>query len=266
MKKYVHGYSEREAVRLTDQANTLTELLHHDSLWNPGETILEAGCGVGAQTRIIASQNPESNFVSIDISSESVEKAKSLIDSSGITNVRFQQANIFNLPFGDETFDHVFVCFVLEHLSDYDQALKELKRVLKPNGTITVIEGDHGSAYFHPDSSEANLVIQCQIKLQKAHGGDANIGRKIYPLLANSGFSKVAVSPRLVYADSSKPSMVEGFTKNTFTAMIEGIRSEAIKNNMIDEITFDKGIADLYRTSEKDGVFCYCFFKGKGLK
>lgn len=266
MNKYVHGYSEKEAIRLADQANTLTELLHHDSIWCPGDRILEAGCGVGAQTRIIAAQNLLSNFVSIDISSDSVEKASQLIHSLGLKNVQFQQADIFNLPFNDSSFEHVFVCFVLEHLANYKQALVELKRVLKPNGTITVIEGDHGSAYFYPDSYEANLAIQCQVKLQKMHGGDANIGRVLYPIIVEAGFSEVRVSPRMVYADSSKPAMVEGFTRNTFTAMVEGIRTEALSNKLIDEEKFDKGIADLYRSSESDGVFCYTFFKGSGIK
>lgn len=51
---YVHGYDERESVRLEDQAHCLNELLHNDSIFPKGSTILEAGCGVGAQTRIIA--------------------------------------------------------------------------------------------------------------------------------------------------------------------------------------------------------------------
>lgn len=265
MKKYVHGYSEREALRLADQANTLTDIIHHDSIWKPGEIILEAGCGVGAQTRIIASQNPESHFISIDISSESVEKASQLACSLGLNNVKFQQADIFHLPFNDASFDHVFVCFVLEHLADYNLALKELKRVLKPQGAITIIEGDHGSAYFHPDSREANLAIQCQVELQKRHGGNANIGRQLFPIIVQAGFSEVHVSPRMVYADSSRPALVEGFTRNTFTAMIEGIRAEAINNQLIDIKTFDQGISDLHRTAENNGVFCYTFFRGTGI-
>jgi len=264
--KYVHGYSEREAIRLEDQANTLTEILHHDSHWPENELILEAGCGVGSQTKIIARQNPTCKFFSVDISSDSIKKAKQLTTKSGIKNVRFQNADIFNLPFDDNSFDHVFVCFVLEHLSDYKLALTELKRVLKKDGTIMVIEGDHGSAYFHPDSTEARMAIQCQIELQKKHGGDANIGRRLYPILKESGFKNVRVSPRMIYADSSRPNMVEGFTRNTFTAMIEGIRKDALDNQLIDEKLFDKGIADLYRTSEEDGVFCYAFFKAFAVK
>jgi len=45
---------------------------------------------------------------------------------------------------------YVFVCFVLEHLRRSDEAIASLLRVLRPVGTLTVIEGDHGSAYFHP--------------------------------------------------------------------------------------------------------------------
>lgn len=55
-------------------------------------------------------------------------------------------------------------------------------------------------------------------------------------------------------------------TKNTFIAMIEGIKEKVIKKGIIDEDTFNKGIEDLYRTTFKDGVFCYTFFKGIGYK
>ncbi|NTV28288.1 MAG: SAM-dependent methyltransferase, partial [Methanothrix sp.] len=73
-------------------------------------------------------------------------------------------------------------------------------------------------------------------------------------------------SPRMVYVDSSKPELVEGFTKKTFTAMIEGIRESAIKAGIIEEPVLEKGIRDLYRTTESDGVFCYTFFKAIAKK
>jgi hypothetical protein len=60
--------------------------------------------------------------------------------------------------------------------------------------------------------------------------------------------------------------MVEGFTKNTFTAMVEGVREQALSSGMIDEKSWEKGIAGLYRTSESDGVFNYTFFKATGVK
>ncbi len=258
---YVHGYNQREHRRLQDQAQTLADLLLSDSSYPAGSLILEAGCGVGAQTVTLAKKNPNAQIISIDISEASLAQAEEKIAAEKIANVKFQPGDIFNLPFEEGSFDHVFVCFVLEHLNNPVKALECLKRFLKPGGTITAIEGDHGSAYFHPDSKEAHQAITCQIKLQAQAGGNSQIGRELYPLLTKAGFEDCRVSPRMVYVDSSRPKLVEGFIKNTFTAMIEGIREDALRKGLIDQKTFDRGIKGLYRTTEADGVFCYTFFK-----
>jgi len=266
MNDYVHGYSERENVRLFDQANTLEELLHHDTHYPAGSLILEAGCGVGAQTIILAQNNPEAQITSIDISQESLTQARALMEKEKVSNVTFQLADIFDLPFEDETFDHVFVCFVLEHLRRPVEALKCLKKILKKGGTLTVIEGDHGSTYFYPESSAAWKTVQCLIDIQADLAGNSLIGRRLFPLLNSAGLKDVSVSPRMVYVDSSRPQLVEGFTKNTFIAMVEGVKKEALELKMMDDKSWDKGIADLYRTTRSDGVFCYTFFKGFGAK
>lgn len=264
--RYVHGYSEREALRLNDQAATLDDIIHNDSIFYKGSLVLEAGCGVGAQTKILATKNPDSNFISVDLSADSIIEAKEMIKSSGINNVEFKQADIYNLPFKDETFDSVIICFVLEHLHSPKHALEELKRVLKRGGTIIAIEGDHGSTFFYPDSRYAYAAINCQVQLQKQNGGNSNIGRELYPLFKSIELSDISISPRMIYVDASRPHLVEGFIKNTFTAMIEGVGEKAIQQGIVDNITFEKGIKDLYRTAESDGVFSYTFFKGFGTK
>ena len=258
---YVHGYDDREARRLTDQANTLVELLHADTRYADGATVLEAGCGVGAQTVTLARQSPGARIISIDISEHSVSQARERCTVEGIVNVEVEQGDLFDLRFADHSFDHVFVCFVLEHLPDPVAALRRLLRVLRPGGTITVIEGDHGSTFFHPDSDAAHAAIDCQVALQAANGGNANIGRSLYPLLVEAGATEVVVSPRHVYVDGSRPTWIEGFTKNTFTAMIEGVRDEALGAGFIAADEFNRGIVDLQRTATSDGVFSYMFFK-----
>jgi SAM-dependent methyltransferase len=263
---YVHGYHPRENERLQDQAGTLVDLLHSDTAYPSGSLVLEAGCGVGAQTVTLAQRSPDARFTSIDVSADSIAEAERRTARAGITNVEFRQANILALPFDAESFDHVFVCFVLEHLAQPAPALAILEGLLRPGGTITVIEGDHGSAYFHPDSRAAHAAIQCQVELQRAAGGDSLIGRQLYPLIVEAGFAAVRVSPRMVYVDSSRPDLVDGFTRRTFTAMIEGVREPAIAAGLIEPERFDAGVRDLHRTTEADGVFCYTFFKGVGEK
>ncbi len=263
-RSYIHGYDPQENIRLQDQATTLVDLLHSDTAYPVGSQVLEAGCGVGAQTVTLARNSPGATIVSVDISEDSVFQAEQKVRAAALTNVRFQQGDIFHSPFPSQSFDHVFVCFVLEHLKEPLAALQKLKTYLRPGGTITVIEGDHGSAYFHPESDAARAAIHCQVELQSRVGGNALIGRSLYPLLVAAGYGEVRVSPRMVYVDSSKPELVEGFTKKTFTAMIEGVRQSAIDEGFIDAVTFDNGIKDLYRTTEPDGIFCYTFFKAFG--
>ncbi|HAP61260.1 MAG TPA: SAM-dependent methyltransferase [Cytophagales bacterium] len=265
MAGYVHGYSAEEAKRLYDQARTIADLLHWDSYWEPGTRVLEVGCGVGAQTRIIALQNPEVEFVAVDVSEKSLAQAEATIQELGISNVTFQPADVLDLPFEDGAFDHVFICFVLEHLLDPAGALREIRRVLSPHGSISVVEGDHGSTYFYPDSEAARKAVQAQVSLQKQNGGNANMGRELYPLLTQAGFHQVEVTPRPVYVDASKPELVEGFIKHTFTAMIQGITDEAVAKKVISQAELEEGIKALFQTAE-GGTFNYTFFKATGRK
>ena len=114
MSKYVHGYAVEEWERLSDQANTLAGLIHKDIRFPAGTNLLEAGCGTGAQTIHLAKNNPEINITSIDISQNSLSSAEKKIQSERISNVVFRNADIFNPPFKNESFDHIFICFVEE--------------------------------------------------------------------------------------------------------------------------------------------------------
>jgi len=261
-RQYVHGYHEREGARLQAQARSVLDLLHGDTTYPAGSLVLEVGCGTGAQTITLARNSPGARFLAFDHSASSLARAKARAAAAGVSNVEFRQADLFALPFDPRSFDHAFVCFVLEHLAKPVEALVLLRRLLRPGGTITVFEGDHGSTYFHPHNDDAHRAIACLVELQRRAGGNALIGRELYPLLVQAGFTAARVSPRMVYVDASRPELVDGFTRRTFTAMVEGVREPAISAGLLDAASFDAGIRALYRTAEDDGVFCYTFFKG----
>ncbi|GAB2912016.1 methyltransferase domain-containing protein [Streptomyces mayteni] len=264
---YVHGYSEREARRLGDQADTLSELLHADTVYPAGSTVLEVGCGVGAQTVHLVTGSPGVRWVAVDRSAESLAVARARVMSRAPgADVRWCEADVYELPFADAEFDHVFVCFVVEHLSNPGRALAELRRVLRPGGTLTLIEGDHGAAFFHPDSAYARAVIECQARLQAVAGGNALTGRMVGPLLRGAGFTGVTVRVRTVYVDDSRPELMVDFVLDTFTAMIKGAREQALAAGLMTSHDWDRGIADLRRTAGEGGVFHYAFFKAVGVR
>jgi len=80
--QYVHGYSSKESKRLQDQAQTLADLLHHDTIYPADSRVLEVGCGIGAQRGILAKNNPQNQILSLDISSESVTAAKARLEEA----------------------------------------------------------------------------------------------------------------------------------------------------------------------------------------
>src|SRR5438309_9473680 len=95
---YVHGYADGENERLFDQVNALAELLHHDTVYPPDSHVLEVGCGVGAQTVILAQRSPKAHFTSVDVSLVSLETARASIQQYGLSNVAFRLADLLQLP------------------------------------------------------------------------------------------------------------------------------------------------------------------------
>jgi len=259
---YVHGYTAREAERLADQAGTLAELLHHDTRFPAGAKVLEAGCGVGSQTRFLVEGSPQAAFTCLDISSESLAQAREQARRLDFPNVRFVQGDLYHPPLAPASFDHLFVCFVLEHLTRPQEALTGLARLVKPGGAVTVIEGDHGSCYFHPQGAEASRAWQCLIDCQAALGGDSLIGRRLYPLMQGAGLREVAVGPRVVYCDASRPAWVEGFVRRTIIPMVQGVREQALAAGMMAPEAWEQGIKELHATAASGGTFLYTFFKG----
>jgi SAM-dependent methyltransferase len=265
--EYVHGYSRTEARRLRDQARSVQDSLHHDTYFPAGSSVLEAGCGVGAQTTTLLDQNPDCRLTCVDVSAESLARARAAVAPKDRDRTDFHRADIYRLPFESGRFDHVFVCFVLEHLADPPAALAELVRVLRPGGGMTAIEGDHGSCYWHPETEAARAAWRALIEVQADLGGDSLIGRRLYPLLTAAGLSQVRVSPRMMYMDAGRPAVMDGFVLKTIVPMVETARRRGLARELIDRETFERGLADLDRLAyEPDGVFCYTFFKATAVK
>ena len=263
---YVHGYSDRETQRLMEQSLILEELLHSGTSYPPGSRVLEVGCGVGAQTRILLSRNPGIRLTSIDISGESIAKARSAVASGGYGEVTFKQEDILQPSFAPGSFDHIFVCFLLEHLEAPGQAPKTMAALLREEGTLTVIEGDHGSGFWTPETEASMAAWNGLIDSQRLQGHDPNIGRRLYPIMKESGIGIREVAPLPAYADQSNHRLLDGVVNQIITPMVFSAERHVLDHRLVAPTVWKKGLEELSHVANHEGgSFFYSWFKGVGV-
>ncbi|MGB7441748.1 MAG: class I SAM-dependent methyltransferase [Coleofasciculaceae cyanobacterium] len=101
-----------------------------------GKVILDAGCGSGYKSLILAEANPGAKIVGVDLSEESVKAARQRLDFHGFENVEFHTLSIYDLSELGMEFDYINNDEVLYLLPDVVAGLKAMKSVLKPEGII----------------------------------------------------------------------------------------------------------------------------------
>lgn len=265
--QYLHGFTKMEAERLLIQAKALSPFIQSDTQFPPNSKVLEVGCGVGAQTILLAQRYPNVQFEAIDHSGESIEKANTLVQMQGITNIHFKQADLLKLPYPPESFDCIISSFVFEHIEDPVGALRTCQKAIKKEGSITLIEGEHDSVYYYPENNEMNLVWNSYARLHQSYHGDPHIGRKLYPLLKQAGFRDIQISPCVVYMDGSKPELMKSILEETILAAFDAVKEDALKQNILDARIWNKGINDFYELAiNPEAVFCYTWLKAKAKK
>jgi len=179
-REYVHGYSDRETQRLEEQSLILEELLHRGTDYQAGSRVLEVGCGVGAQTLILLRRNPGIHLTAVDMSDESLQKARQKVEEMGHMNVEFRHEDILEHRLEAASFDHIFICFVLEHMEQPVQALEHMMKLLKTGGSITIIEGDHSSARWTPETGASRAAWNGLVSSQQMLGHESIKTTQIY--------------------------------------------------------------------------------------
>lgn len=260
--RYVHGYSIREAQRLADQATILRPLLHDGIVFPAGSHVLEPGCGTGMQTAALLAASHGIRLTSMEIDAAQLARARAALAAR--SEVDFVEGDLLTAPLAPGSFDHAFVCFLLEHLPCPAAALAVLRRVVKPGGLVVVVEGDHGSCRFHPETHAGRVVWEALSARQRQLRGDPDIGRRLHGLLRGAGLADVTVEPRMVYADAGHATFRDAFVRRIIVPMVEGTRDAALAAGFADPATWNQGIADLAATADGDeGVICYTFFRAR---
>lgn len=183
---------ENEFDRLERQAQTplydpRRELEGFD--FSKARRILDAGCGSGIVSRILAEAHPSAQVLGVDLSQQRVQRANAA--GCGLQNLRYAQGSVTKLPESENAFDAIVCRFVLEHLpkTEVQAALAEFYRCLKPGGHAVAIDLDGLYHNLYPQTASIRRFIA---QLDRSSDIDMQVGRKLPAYLTEAGFVDVS--------------------------------------------------------------------------
>ena len=187
MTDYVHGYGTREQERLVVQAEHWRHRLITDgTTLAPSTRLLEVGCGVGAVLAVLGEEFPGVRLYDVDIERKQLDYARGHLERAGI-EANLVEADATALPFEDESFDHVWMMWFLEHVADPHAVLREARRVLVPHGAITAIEVDYSTCRAKPSTPALEALIRAMVQGMAAAGW-SDAGMRLPRWLHEVGF------------------------------------------------------------------------------
>ncbi|KAL1595232.1 hypothetical protein SLS60_009920 [Paraconiothyrium brasiliense] len=190
-----------------------------------GSVVCEVGCGAGGITLDIAQKYPHITVLGMDVDEESIKLAKEAKEKAGTTNIRYAHGDACNLdklvqvegfePL-DGGCDLVYSHATIMHTGDQPAAIAQMRKATKPNGTMSLKEGDMGLFFAYPENAGIKRWLETFPTLSLGKGADPYIGRKLVSLVLGAGFAHsqlkdVSMSGQMQWRPQVKPGMVMGF-------------------------------------------------------
>ena len=166
----------------------------------PGMSLLDCGCGPGSITLGLAEAVDPGLVTGIDVEGREIEHASALAKNMGVTNANFLVGNVYQLEFADNSFDAVFAHAMIQYLATPEQALQEMRRVLKPDGLVGIRANARGTFIITPSNALLDEYMGLMDRFWRYNGGDPDIGVHLKTLLHQAGFARCEATASFEYA------------------------------------------------------------------
>ena len=212
----------------------------------PGMRVADLGCGVGMVTALLAELvGPTGQVVGVDFSSAQIAQARELAPTS-LSNVSFIEASATDTGLPHESFDLVYCRFLLIHLTDPGLALREMHRLLKPDGILVCEDGDLTSAGSEPPSA-LNAFSDLFGRLGPTWGVDYTLGRRLFQMVLAANFSE----PEITY---NQPVEARGEVKRLLDLSVAEAGPAFVGAGLITSDELDHTLVEMRRIAEDETV------------
>lgn len=155
---------------------------------SPGDRVLDAGCGQGVDVRLLAdSVGAQGEVVGVDVSETMLEAARERTEN--FANIRYEQADVTDLPFPDNSFDAVQADGVLAHTDAPEDAMYELTRVTRQGGRVGVTDHDLASNIIETPGGQSLSDLDPEYAVHK----QPLIGRRLFRIAKAAGLTDIDV-------------------------------------------------------------------------
>ncbi len=261
---YLHGYSTKEQDRLYRQARFLESNVFGTIDFSRQSHILEVGCGVGAQTEILLERFPKLSVQGLDISDDQIARARKRL-ASPIREGRceFGTGNALTLPFSENSFDGVFICWFLEHVQKPIEILREIRRTLRANSVIYCSEVMNATFYLHP-YSPATLEYWFTFNDHQWNlKGDPFVGGKLANYLLAADYQNVTTEVKVEHFDNRTPKRRAEWISYWTELLLSGAPG-LLKAGRVDEKLIEEMKGELERLKhDPDAVFFYSWVQAR---
>ena len=265
--EYIHGYSDEEQLRLIQQAEYWKDdLILRNINYNSGESFLEIGCGAGGVLGIMGTAFPGLKLSGIDLEPKQINYATAHLKQLGLA-AELKIGDAGSLPWSDNSFNHVYMIWFLEHLCNPLGIIQEAFRVLKPGGTITISETDYRTIVISPESEDYRYLQHglCELLIQS--GGNPYIGQSLGNFLTQSGFKKVNNRALAFHYFSRKaPRKVSGFIDYA-SYWLAPTLPQIVENAKKDLASLQAGLSDFNNIKNNpNGAVTAVIYRASGIK
>jgi SAM-dependent methyltransferase len=249
---YIHGTEPDEQERLA-ALNRMTNAAFVRFLDVPaGARVLEVGSGLGLLAVEVASKSDGVHVVGIEMSSDQIAAAATS------PRVTYRQGDAHAIDFPGASFDLVYARYLLEHVTNPDIVLREMRRVVRPGGRVAVCENDISLIRFDPPCPAFDRAWDLFQRYQATLGGDSAIGRRLYRLFHAAGLTEIELSVQPEVHWHGSPG---------FGAWVQNIigNLESARRGL-DEASLDQAVAELTALAQReDASSVFVWNRAKGV-